>query len=176
MKQIRVLQKQLLLGQTRKYNDTLTEQEWYSIGPHIRQSLISNGVIEVYDDGSGINETIQNLSARVDLLSDILQDQLGMKLGEYFSNKNAGVEAETSVEKASELIEDSVSETIEEDPVSEAVELVPPNKGDTIMFADEDEVKYTAIVKQVKVRTKVVMAKDTETGETWEVGFDDILT
>ena len=158
MKQIRVLQKVKLLGEKRKYNDMLTEEEFYSIAPNVRQSLLSSNTIEVYDDGSNANSSLQQLNARVDLLSDILQDQLGIKLGDYFDSKKSS--------KGSK--KESVSKPKKESKKGYS-------KGDTVFFMDDEGSKVEGTVVKVYARKKVLDIEDGES-EVWEVSFNDIVT
>ncbi len=151
MKQIRVLNKIKLLGEWRKHNDFLSEEEYYKIPPNVRQSLISQEALEVYDDGSQLNVSVQKLNAKIDLLSDILQDSLGIKLSEYFNNKDS------KKEKKEKVVEKSVY-----------------SEGDSALFADEDGVAIEGTIIKVYRRKKVVDVKDKE-GGVWEVAFSDLL-
>ena len=163
MKQIRVLQKVKLLGKNRKYNDMLTEEEFYSITPNVRQSLLSSNTLEVYDDGSNASVSMQQLNARVDLLSDILQDQLGIKLGDYFdSKKSSEGSKKESVSKSK-----SKSKSKKESKKEYA-------KGDTVFFMNEDEVSTEGTVDKVYKRKKMLDV-ETEDG-VYEVSFNDIVT
>ena len=186
MKQIRVLQKVKLLGKLRKYNDMITEEEFYSIPPNVRQSLISGDTIEVYDDGSNMGVVLQQLNARVDLLSDVIQDHLGIKLGDYFSDKSAPTKEAKDEESVSEPVDD---EPVDDEPVDDEATLESADankeptpvikseykKGDTVFFLDDDGQKIQGTIQKIYKRKKLADVEDVE-GETWEVSFSDITT
>ena len=176
MKQIRVLQKVKLLGKLRKYNDMITEEEFYSIPPNVRQSLISGDTIEVYDDGSNMGVVLQQLNARVDLLCDVIQDHLGIKLGDYFSDKSAPTKEAKDEESVSEPVDDEdTSESTDENKEPPLVIKSEYKKGDAVFFLDDDGQKIQGTIQKVYKRKKLADVEDAE-GETWEVSFSDITT